>query len=56
MYFVIGLARSFSVNNIVWVIIDRLTKSAVIKTTLPLDWLEKLYVPATSRDSDVNCF
>lgn len=49
---VTGLPRSASGNNTIWVIVDRLTESALflaMKTTFPLDRLARLYVREVVR-------
>ncbi|OMO91869.1 reverse transcriptase [Corchorus capsularis] len=52
MDFVMGLPRSTKGNNVIWVIVDRLTKSAhflPIKSTTPLDKLAQMYVDEIVR-------
>ncbi|RVW95658.1 Transposon Ty3-I Gag-Pol polyprotein [Vitis vinifera] len=52
MDFVIGLARTLGVNNAIWVIVDRLTKSAhflPMKDNFSLDRLASLYVKEIVR-------
>ena len=47
MDFVIGLPMMFNKNNAIWVIVDRLTKSAhfiPVKTEFSLAKLTKLYI------------
>ena len=52
MDFVIGLPRTSSKKNGVWVIVDYLTKSAhflAMKTTDPMNSLAKLYIQEVVR-------
>ena len=52
MDFVVGLPKTMKGHNAIWVIIDRLTKSAhfiPIKTTLSLKQLANLYVQEIVR-------
>ena len=52
MDFVFGLPKSLEGSNAIWVIVDRLTKSArflPIQTTSPLDKLVPLYVKEIVR-------
>lgn len=47
MHFVIKLPRTVRGNDMIWVIVDRLTKSAhflATRETLPLERLAKLYI------------
>ena len=47
MDFIVGLPRTFKKHDVVWVIVDRLTKSAhflLIETRDSLDKLASLYV------------
>lgn len=52
MDFVSGLPRTSSGNDVIWVIVDRLTKSAhflAMKMTFSLDWFAKLYIQEIVR-------
>ena len=52
MDFVVGLAKTTNVHNAVWVIVDKLTKSAYflpIKITYSLEQLADLYVKEIIR-------
>ena len=47
MDFVVGLPKTTKVHDVIWVVVDRLTKSAhfiSIKTTFSLEQLADLYV------------
>lgn len=47
MDFIMGLPRTRSGNDAIWVIVDRLTKSAhflTIKSTVSMDELARLYI------------
>ena len=57
MDFVIGLPRTRSKKNGVWVIVDRLTKSAhflTMKTTDSMNSLAKLYVQEIIRLHEIS--
>ena len=52
MDFIVGLPRTSNDNDAIWVIVDRLTKSAhffTIKKTITLEHLAKLYVKKVVR-------
>ena len=52
MDFVVGLPKTTKGHDAIWVMVDRLTKSAhfvLIKTTLSLEQLANLYVQETVR-------
>ena len=52
MDFVIGLPKTLGVNNVIWVIVDRLTKSAhflLMKVNFSMDHLVSLYIKEIVR-------
>ena len=56
MDFVVGLPRTASGNDMIWVIVDRLTKSAhfiAIKATFSVERLAKIYVSQIVRLHEV---
>ena len=59
MDFVSGLPRTLGGNNAIWVIVDRLKKSAhflPMKVNFPMDRLTSLYIKDIMRMNDVPVF